>query len=455
MRSLFHTDSEMSVIGSILMDADAYADVAEAGVSADSFFDPRNSLIFSAVVSMVENNQPIDAVTVSEWLEGVGRLVEAGGVAYMGQVMECTPTTVNAGAYARVVESFAHERLWLQVSREISEVLASNDYVNHEERMGKIQQLLMKAEKNDRNGSIVEFKPAVKHYVDVLDDRINNPGIHGLLTGFEHVDNRLQGIQEADLGIVAGRPGMGKTAYILNILKHVAMKQKKNGMIFSLEMPTGQLVQRMAAAEARVKLGLLKSGKIDEHEESMTRFGAAITNFTKTEGQIFFDDTGGLMISELVARVKRYHRKHGLSIVIVDHIGLVESAANSDNETARVSEVTRTLKKLAKEIKCPVIGLAQLNREVEKRANKRPLISDLRSSGSIEQDADWIQLLYRDDYYNEDSEYAGQVEVISGKLRDGEPGVDYLKWRGEYSLLEGMKEGERYEAGQGSEGGYL
>jgi replicative DNA helicase len=307
--------------------------------------------------------------------------------------------------------------------------------------MGKIQLLLMKAEKNEKGGSIVELKPATARYLDILQERMDNPGIHGLLTGFDHVDYRLGGIQPADFGVIAGRPGMGKTAYVLNIVKHVALKQKKNAMLFSLEMPTAQLVQRMVAAEARVKLGLLKSGKIDEHEESMTRFGAAVTHFKNTEGKVFFDDTGGLGISELVVRAKRYHRKHGLSLIVVDHIGLVETSNKAATETAQVSEVTRTLKKLAKELGCPVIGLAQLNREVEKRTNKRPMISDLRSSGSIEQDADWIQLLYRDDYYNEDSEYAGQVEINSGKVREGEPGVDYLGWRGEYSLLEGMKEG--------------
>jgi replicative DNA helicase len=206
-------------------------------------------------------------------------------------------------------------------------------------------------------------------------------------------------------------------------------------------MSTDQLIQRMVAAEGKVKLSLLKSGKVMTHEDSMTRFGSAVTNLSQSGGQIFFDDTAGLTITDLMARAKRHHRKHGLSMILIDHIGLVESTMKTDNETMRIGQVSRSLKKLAKQLDCVVIGLAQLNREVEKRSNKRPMISDLRSSGAIEQDADWIQLLYRDEYYNEDSLTPGQVEIITGKNRDGEVGADYLGWRGEYNLLEGLPEG--------------
>ena len=455
MRSLFNAECEVSVIGAILLDRDAFSDVAEVGLTGKSFFDPRNGIIFDAVTLMVEASQPVDVVTVAQYLEGIGQLEQIGGLGYLGEVADCTPSTRNAGAYARIVSQYEYERMWLRTTQEIAEVLMGTDSANHDDRMGKIQQILLGAEKRESATSVVELRPALKKYLEVLDERANNPGIHGLLTGFEHVDYRLGGMQPGDLGIIAGRPAMGKTAYSMNIMKNVALKQNKNAMVFSLEMPTTQLVQRMIAAEGKIKLGLLKSGKVMGLEEQMTKFGAAVTNLSQSGGQIFFDDTAGLGISELVARAKRFHRKHGLAVILVDHIGLVESSLSTDNETLRLGQVSRLLKKLAKELGCVVIGLAQLNRGVEQRANKRPMISDLRQSGAIEQDADWIQLLYRDEYYNEDSLTPGQVEIISGKIRDGEPGTDYLGWRGEYNLLEGMPEGGGFRPPQKDEESFV
>jgi replicative DNA helicase len=446
MRSLFSADCEISVIGAMLLDADAISAVAEVGLTIASFFDKRHGLVFGAIMALSEASKPVDVVTVSEFLESSGSLAAIGGIAYLGEMADCTPSTNNAEAYARIVADFEHERMWFKTSQAISEVLMSDDGGDHVERLGKIQQVLLGAEKNETSTSVIEMRPALKAYLDVVEDRANNPGIHGLLTGFDHVDHRLAGMQPGDLGIIAGRPAMGKTAYSMNIMKHIAIRQKKNAMVFSLEMPTTQLMQRLVASEGKIKLGLLKSGKVVGLPDQMVKFGAAATRIKDSGGQIFFDDTAGLGISELVARAKRFHRKHELAVILVDHIGLVESSLKTDNETLRLAQVSRLLKKLAKELGCVVIGLAQLNRGVEQRANKRPMISDLRQSGSIEQDADWIQLLYRDEYYNEDSLTPGQVEIISGKIRDGEPGTDYLGWRGEYSLLEGLKEGERYQS---------
>lgn len=441
MRSLFSAECEAGVIGSMLIDPDVISDVAECGLSASSFFDPSHGLIYSAIMEMTEASNPVDAVTVAEYIESAGRSGEMGGIVYLGDLIDGVASVKNAAAYARIVAEFEHERMWQKASRDISEILVDADAGTHSERLGKIQQVLLGAERNESSSSVVELRPALKHYLEVLDERANNPGIHGLLTGFDHVDYRLGGMQPGDLGIVAGRPGMGKTAYTLNVAKHCAVVQKKNVMFFSLEMSTDQLIQRMIAAQAKVKLGLLKSGKVMGLDEQMTRFGAGVTTLSQAGGQFFFDDTPGLNITNLVAKAKRYHRKHGLSVIFVDHIGLVESSMKTDNETLKIGQISRLLKKLAKELGCVVIALGQLNREVEKRSNKRPMISDLRQSGSIEQDADWIQLLYRDEYYNEDSLTPGQIEINSGKVRDGEAGVDYLSWRGEYGLLEGMPEG--------------
>jgi replicative DNA helicase len=311
--------------------------------------------------------------------------------------------------------------------------------------MGRIQSILSGVERVERESSIIEFKPALKNYLEVVDERSNSPELDGILTGFEFIDKRFGGMKPGWFGVIGARPAMGKTAYSMNIVKYVALKQSKNVMVFSLEMSTDELVERMVAAEAKVKLGLLKSGKVMTHEESMTRFGAAITSMSKSGGEIYFDDTPGLNITELTARAKRYHRKHNLGLILVDHIGLVETNQKSDDETAKVGLVSRELKKLAKQLGCVVIALSQLNRGVEKRPNKRPMMSDLRNSGALEQDADWVQVLYRDDYYNEDSLTPGQAEIISVKNRHGEVGTDYLGWRGEYSLLEGLAEGASFK----------
>lgn len=440
-RSLFSADSEESVIGSLLLGADIFADVVEQGLTAKSFYDLRHAAIFSAICAMHEASVPVDVVTVSQHLEASGSLKQIGGIGFLGELADKTPSIANAGAYAKILRSLEFERLWYQSALDITAVLTGTNCEDHEDRMGRIQMILEGAERKDNASSVIELRPALKKYLELVDERANNPGIHGVLTGFEFVDNRLAGMKGGDFGVIGGRPSMGKTAYSMNIVKHVALKQKLNAMVFSLEMSTDQLVQRMVAAEGRVKLGLLKSGKVMTHEESMTRFGSAVTNLSKSGGKIFFDDTAGLTITDLMARAKRHHRKHGLSMILIDHIGLVESTMKTDNETMRIGQVSRSLKKLAKQLDCVVIGLAQLNREVEKRSNKRPMISDLRSSGAIEQDADWIQVMYRDEYYNEDSLTPGQVEIITGKNRDGEVGADYLGWRGEYNLLEGLPEG--------------
>lgn len=443
-RSLFSANSEVSVLGALLLDANAFAEVVETGLTARSFYDLRHAAIFSMISSMYEASMPVDVVTTSQHLEAVGSLTQVGGIAYLGELADSTPSTANAGAYAKILRSLEYERMWFQSAKDIEEVLVSTDCDDHADRMGRIQLILNGVEKTERVTSIVEMRPALKEYVDIVDERCENPGIKGLLTGFEFVDRRLAGMKGGNFGIIGGRPAMGKTAYSMNIVKNVALKQGKNVMVFSLEMGTDELIERMVAAEGKVKLGLLKSGKVVTHEESLTRFGAAVTNLSKSAGQVFFDDTPGLSINDLVARAKRYHRKHGLGLILVDHIGLVESSIKTDNETIKVGQISRLLKVLAKQLDCVVIGLSQLNREVEKRANKRPMMSDLRNSGAIEQDADWVQLLYRDEVYNEDSLTPGQAEIIMAKHRHGEVGTDYLSWRGEYSLLEGLPEGASF-----------
>jgi len=443
-RSLFSANAEQSVIGAILLDAEAFSEVAEVGLSESSFYDGRNVLIYRAVSALTEASSPVDIVIVCEWLEDQGLLAKAGGIVFLGDAVDATPSTKNAAGYARIVCELEEQRAWYQVSQSMAEAVLSEDGGDHSERMGKIQQLLTGVERDNKTSSLSTTREGLKIWYNHMEDNYNNPGVRGLKTGFPHIDYRYGGMQPEEFGVIAGRPGMGKTAMILNMLRHAGLIQKKNSLFFSLEMPTRQLMQRMVAAQGHVKLGLLKSGKALELTEQAEKMNMAVGQLGQLglegNGEIMWEDSSGMTITALVARAKRVHRKTPLDVIVVDHIGLVDSTLKTENDTQRMAQITRQLKRLAKDLKCVVIGLSQLNREVEKRANKRPMIADLRGSGSIEQDADWIMLLYRDEYYNEDSLTPGQVEVISGKVRDAEAGTDYLAWKGEYNLLEGMPE---------------
>lgn len=437
-RQLWSAEAEQSVIGSILLNDEAFDDVQAQGIQPEHFYDARHRVIFEALGRMVSDRVPVDVVTLSEQLESQRKLADVGGVVYLGRLVDYTPSIDNAAAYARVVVNYAIERVYFHAAQEMMQTLLADAYDDHPSRVAQLQQILANTERHERANSMRSLPQALKAMVEHIEHVSENPGIHGLLTGFQHVDYRLGGMQPAELVIWAGRPAMGKTAYALNAVRNMVRQQGKNGMFFSLEMPTRQLAQRMVAAEGKVKLGLLKSGKVLELDDQVARFGAAVTTLANSKGSLFFDDEASLPITELVARAKRQHRKTPLDFVVVDHIGLVESTLKTDNETLRVGQISRALKKLAKDLGCVVIALSQVNRDCEKRANKRPMMSDLRMSGSIEQDADVIQFLYRDEYYNENTQYPGQIEVISAKLRDGEPGVDYLAWMGSYNRMEGM-----------------
>jgi replicative DNA helicase len=443
-RSLFSADAEQSVIGALLLDPEAFPEVIEAGVSELSFYDTRNALVFRAIWALVEARRPVDTVMVFEWLESQGLLAETGGMSFLGDSADAVPSTKNAGGYAKIVCELEEQRAWYHASQAIAEVMLSDDGGDHNQRMGTVQQLLTTVERDRKSSTLMTMKEGLKAWYAHMEESYNNPEASGLRTGFPHVDRRYGGFQPEEFGVIAGRPGMGKTAFVLNMLRDLSLNQKKNALFVSLEMPTRQLVQRMIAAQGKIKLGLLKSGKVLELTEQAEKLNMAFGQLGQLgddgQGEILWEDSAGMTVFGLAAMAKRIHRKTPLDVIVVDHIGLVDSTLKTENDTSRMQQVTRQLKRLAKELGCVVIGLSQLNREVEKRANKRPMISDLRGSGSIEQDADWIMLLYRDEYYNEDTLTPGQVEVISGKVRDGEPGTDYLAWEGQYNLLEGMPE---------------
>lgn len=448
IRPLWSGEAEQSVLGALLLDDDVYDDVAAEGVCAESFYDARHRNIWRALSALRERNEPLDVVTAAEQLEGAQLLDKSGGAGYLSRLVDLTPSVDNVIAYARIVREREIERVYLVAAQDMLQVLQSDAYDDHASRVAQLQTILAGTERDERANTMQCLKEVLKSVVERADIAFNGNEITGLRTGFQHIDYRLGGLQPADLIIVAARPGMGKTAYITNILRNAALEQKVNSLVFSLEMPNFQLGQRMVAAQGKVNLGLIKSGKALGMDEQATRFGAALTTYVQQAPErVWFDDEASLPISELVARAKRLDRQHRLGLVVVDHVGLVESTLKTENESQRISQVTRALKKLAKQLQCPVIALSQVNRECEKRANKRPILSDLRGSGAIEQDADVIQFLYRDEYYNENTDQPGQIEVISAKVRSGERGVDYLTWNGAYQRMD-TREFQPVEVGQ-------
>lgn len=441
-RALWSREAEQSVLGAVLLDDEAVGLCIDAGLDAAHFFDVGHGLAFGAVQALVQAGSPIDVVTVVEYLEAQRQLERAHGAAYLAGLWELVPVTGNVGFYAGMVRDYAIERAALQSVQGMLQALLHDSFPDHSSRMAALYQGMASIEQHDASSGVIGVKAALRQLVDHIEAKAESGDeISGFCTGFQHVDYRTQGWQPGELIVVAGRPGMGKTAYVLNAIRNALMsKAGTAGLFFSLEMPTRQLVQRMVSAQGKIKLGLLKSGKVLELPEQCARLSSSVGQLAMAgDGRLFFNDQAGLSITELLALAKRQHRKTPLAFVAVDHIGLVESTLKTDVETLRVGQISRALKKLAKDLSIPVIALAQVNRDCEKRANKRPMTSDLRMSGAIEQDADCIQFLYRDEYYNENTSHPGVVEVISAKLRDGEVGTDYLNWSGAYNRMDGIE----------------
>lgn len=437
MRKLFSEEAELSVLGAVMLDETVFDDVVATGLAAELFFLPKHRAVFAAMGRLVSERVPIDVLTVAEALEAAGELHSVGGAVQLSRMVDLCPSVDNATAYARIVVDFATERRFLAAMNEVNQILLHGEYADHASRMAHVHQVLMSTDRDEKHSSQVTMHEGVLAMCDRVRELADAPADHvrGLPFGLKHIDYRLGGAQPGDLIIIAGRPSMGKTAYALNIARH-ALNAGKHGVVFSLEMSARSLVERMTAAQGLVDLGLIKSAKVVGLPEQLSKFSLACHHWKSVKGEIVFDDTGSLSINELVARAKRIHRKRPLDYVMVDHVGLVDSTLRTEQESQKIGQITRELKKLAKALNCPVIALSQVNRECEKRANKRPMMSDLKSSGSIEQDADVIQFVYRDEYYNENTQTPGQIEVISAKVRDGETGTDFLDWVGRYVRVE-------------------
>nr|VFK37852.1 MAG: primary replicative DNA helicase [Candidatus Kentron sp. SD]VFK42509.1 MAG: primary replicative DNA helicase [Candidatus Kentron sp. SD]VFK78161.1 MAG: primary replicative DNA helicase [Candidatus Kentron sp. SD] len=428
-------EAEQSVLGGLmLLDESAWDQVADK-VGSEDFYRRDHRAIFDAIKMLAQDSSPVDVVTVSEYLEKRNRINEIGGIAYLGELAKNTPSAANIVAYAGIVRERAVLRGLIQIGNEISNSGFNSDGRNSNELLDRAEQLVFSlAEQGGRLSSgftsVQEILPAVVDRIDTLYHR-DDP-ITGIATGFTDLDEKTSGLQAGDLVIIAGRPSMGKTALAMNIAERAAIKDKLSVGIFSMEMPAEQLTMRMISSLGRLDQHTVRTGKLADAD--WPRLTSAVSMLNDTA--IFIDDTPALTPIELRARCRRLKREHGLALVIVDYLQLMQVPSTKENRATEISEISRTLKALARELEVPLVALSQLNRSLEQRPNKRPVMSDLRESGAIEQDADVIFFIYRDEVYNEESPDKGMAEIDIAKQRNGPTGRINLTFLGKHTRFE-------------------
>jgi len=428
-------EAEQSILGGLMLDNGTWDQVSET-VNEEDFYRKDHRLIFRSISNLSEQSIPFDVVTLSEWLEKHGELENAGGLSYLGMLANNTPSAANIKAYANIVRERSVLRQLISIGTKISdsafntEGRDSNELLDHAERL--VFEIAEKGAKGQ--GGFESIKDVMVTVVDRIDELFNQDGaLTGLATGFSDFDEMTSGLQPGDLVIVAGRPSMGKTTFSMNIAEHAAMTNEKPVAVFSMEMPADSLAMRMLSSLGRINQTKVRSGKLDD--DDWPRLTSAMGLLQ--ERPLFIDDTGGLSPNEVRTRCRRLVREHGeLGLVVLDYLQLMQVPGMSDNRTAEISEISRSLKGLAKEMNCPVIALSQLNRSLEQRPNKRPVMSDLRESGAIEQDADVIVFIYRDEVYNPESPDKGTAEIIIGKQRNGPIGTCRVTFLGQYTRFE-------------------
>lgn len=427
-------EAEQAALGGLLLENAAWDQIADR-LSEHDFYHNTHRQIFIAIRELVERESPFDVVTLSEWLESNNKLHDVGGMAYLGALARDTPSAANIRAYADIVRERSILRQLISIGTEI----ANNAY-NPDGRLSR--ELLDLAEERvfaiaQQGGREKGFTPitelltgAIEH-IEQLFER-DNP-ITGLATGWGDFDEKTAGLQRGDLVIVAGRPSMGKTTLAMNIAENVAIKERQPVAVFSMEMPGQHLALRLMSSLGQIDQHRIRTGKLEE--DDWPRLTSAIQLLS--DAQLFIDDSSALTPTELRARARRMQREHGqLGLVLVDYIQLMQVPRMTENRTQEVAEISRSLKALAKELNVPVVALSQLNRSLEQRGDKRPVMSDLRESGSLEQDADVICFIYRDEVYHPDSPDKGIAEIIIGKQRNGPIGTIKLTFRGQYTRFD-------------------
>jgi replicative DNA helicase len=432
-------EAEQSVLGGLLLSADGWDAVAETVAPAD-FYRHDHRVIYRQIARLAEALEPVDVITVADKLEASGELDAAGGLSYLAELAQNTPSASNIRAYAHVVRERSSLRKLIEAAQEIADSGFSPDGRTSEELIDEAERRIMQVgEQGPKAGGPQGVNPLLESALGRIEELFNSGGdITGLSTGFQDLDGMTSGLQPSDLVIVAGRPSMGKTSFAMNLVENAVIAQDRPILVFSMEMPSSQLVTRMLSSIGRIDQTRIRNGKLEQ--EDWPKLSTAVTKLKDVP--LYIDDTPALTPTEVRSRARRVNREHGqLGMIMVDYLQLMQVAGSGEGRTAEISEISRSLKAIAKEFNCPMVALSQLNRSLEQRPNKRPVNSDLRESGAIEQDADVIMFIYRDEVYNEESPDKGTAEIIIGKQRNGPIGTCRLAFIGPYTRFENLARG--------------
>jgi len=436
-------EAEQSVLGGLLLENEALDKVADL-ISPGDFYRHDHRVIYDHISRLIQHNNPADIVTLAEALENTAQLASVGGIAYLGALAQNTPSSANIRRYAEIVRERAVMRKLVEVGSKIAESGFSPQGKNAAQLLDEAEAKIFEIAEGGNRASqgFVDIKtllPLVADRIDQLFQRDNPSDVTGIATGFSDLDSMTSGLQAGDLVIVAGRPSMGKTAFSLNMAEHVALESGLPVAVFSMEMASTQLAMRMIGSVGRLDQHRMRTGRLEE--EDWVRLTTALGRLN--DAPIFIDESAALNALEVRARARRLHRQCGrLGLIVVDYLQLMSANGSGENRATEISEISRSLKALAKELEVPVVALSQLNRSLEQRPNKRPVMSDLRESGAIEQDADLILFIYRDEVYNPDSQDKGTAEIIIGKQRNGPIGTIRLTFLGEHTRFENFTSGQ-------------
>ena len=424
-------EAEEAVVGAVLINPEAYYDVAQF-LQADDFYIHRHKWIWEAFTRLHEQRTPIDMLTLSDELDRVGQLAELGGPAYLTALINQVPSSLNAESYGRIVEAHSIRRKMINAANQIAS-LAYNEESLVDTVMDEAEKAVFNVSERRLKHDLVPISSVLSEYYDRIDDLAKRDDeIFGVPTGFIDLDKLLSGLQPSDLLIIAGRPGQGKSGFLLSVAKNAALTHKKHVAVFSLEMSNEQVVQRLIAQQTAIDSQRLRTGKLAEEE--WPTFTHAIEVFSDTK--IFLDDTPAITPLQLRTKCRRLHMEYGLDLVIIDYLQLMGGDSRTDNRVQEVSYISRNLKVLARELNVPVLAAAQLSRAVEQRSDKRPVLSDLRESGSLEQDADIVMFIYRPDQYEKDTVKQNVAEIIVAKHRNGPVGSVELIFRSALAKFE-------------------
>jgi replicative DNA helicase len=423
-------EAEQAVLGGLLLAAGSWDQIADV-VTEEDFYREDHRMVFRAIHELHELNRPSDAVTVTEWFESHGHIDMIDGGAYISQLVNITPSAANIQAYAEIVREKSILRHLIDVGTEITSGAYAADGRESQAQLEQAERMVFAiADKGSRRGSgFVSVQDTIKQAIEKIQELHEHEGeITGIPTGFQDLDRLTAGLQPSDLVIIAGRPAMGKTTFAMNLAEHAAIKHDVPVAVFSMEMAALQLVLRLFSSLGQIEQGRLRTGSLDDLD--WPKLTSAMNLLQKSK--IFIDETPALSPAELRARARRLKREHDIGMVVVDYLQLMAVPDTRENRATEIAEISRSLKAVAKELNVPVLAISQLNRALEQRPNKRPVMADLRESGSIEQDADLIVFIYRDEIYNPDTPEKGKAEIIIGKHRNGPTGTVSLAFQGQW-----------------------